>query len=145
MAVGSADPLIPGPSPACGRREIEQLRQAYKETLMTNTTTQDLALQDLTMQPPTTLSRETLGLLLGLCGVIGFSVTLPATRLAAYEKALAAIKHDPVLAKDRNIQQVLALVKGGNWRYFKVKYPEGNRMYAKMMEASGKVASICRP
>lgn len=33
-------------------------------------------------QAPTALSRETLGLLLGLCGVAGFSVTLPATRLA---------------------------------------------------------------
>lgn len=31
---------------------------------------------------PTTRSRENLGLLLGLCGVAGFSVTLPATRLA---------------------------------------------------------------
>lgn len=33
-------------------------------------------------QTPARLSRETLGLLLGFCGVAGFSVTLPATRLA---------------------------------------------------------------
>lgn len=33
-------------------------------------------------QHPASRSRETLGLLLGLCGVVGFSVTLPATRLA---------------------------------------------------------------
>lgn len=39
---------------------------------MTTTTSQEVTLR----------SRETLGLLLGLCGVIGFSVTLPATRLA---------------------------------------------------------------
>lgn len=33
-------------------------------------------------QDPAARSRENLGLLLGLCGVAGFSVTLPATRLA---------------------------------------------------------------
>jgi drug/metabolite transporter (DMT)-like permease len=44
---------------------------------MTNTTSQDSI-----MQAPATRSREKLGLLLGLCGVAGFSATLPATRLA---------------------------------------------------------------
>ena len=67
---------------------------------------------------------------------------LPARRLAAYETALHAIKHDPVLASDPRVQNVLGLVKGGNWRAFKIKYPEGNRMYAKMMEASAKVAAL---
>lgn len=31
---------------------------------------------------PAAFSRETMGMLLGLCGVVGFSATLPATRLA---------------------------------------------------------------
>lgn len=35
-----------------------------------------------TYKRPSKVSRETLGLLIGLCGVAGFSVTLPATRLA---------------------------------------------------------------
>lgn len=49
---------------------------------MPNTTPQDLIKQDSIEQDATLRSRETLGLLLGLCGVAGFSVTLPATRLA---------------------------------------------------------------
>ena len=44
---------------------------------MTNATQQDVIGQEAAIR-----SRETLGLLLGLCGVAGFSVTLPATRLA---------------------------------------------------------------
>ena len=34
------------------------------------------------------------------------------------------------------------MVKGGNWRSFKIKYPEGGRMYAKMMEVSAKVEAL---
>jgi 4-alpha-glucanotransferase len=67
---------------------------------------------------------------------------LPAPRLAAYEKALHEIKHDHNLANDPRIQNVISLVKGGNWRSFKIKYPEGNRIYAKMMEVSEKVAAM---
>jgi len=67
---------------------------------------------------------------------------LPATRLQSYEHAVAHIKHDQNLSQNADVQQILGLVKGGNWRYFKVKYPEGNRMYAKMMEVSDKVSNL---
>ncbi|HEY3325154.1 MAG TPA: alpha-amylase/4-alpha-glucanotransferase domain-containing protein [Planctomycetota bacterium] len=67
---------------------------------------------------------------------------LPAARLASYERARHDILHDHQLANDGRVQNVLGLVKGGNWRSFKIKYPEGNRMYAKMMEVSAKVASL---
>jgi len=67
---------------------------------------------------------------------------LPSKRLAAYEKAKHEIQHDPVLNNDPRIQDVLSLVKGGNWRSFKIKYPEGGRLYGKMMEVSAKVAEL---
>lgn len=61
---------------------------------------------------------------------------LPAQTLAAYERALHGVKDDP------RLRDILPLVKGGNWRSFRVKYPEGGRMYGKMMEVSGKVAEL---
>ncbi len=67
---------------------------------------------------------------------------LPAKRLATYDHAMHEIKADPVLSVDPRVVNVLGLVKGGNWRSFKVKYPEGNRMYAKMMEVSAKVEQL---
>lgn len=67
---------------------------------------------------------------------------LPSRRLLSYEHAIHDIQHDQHLAQDERIKSVLALVKGGNWRSFKTKYPEGNRMYAKMMEVSAKVAAL---
>ncbi len=67
---------------------------------------------------------------------------LPAKKLAAYEAALHAIKDDETLADDERLKVVLPMVKGGNWRAFKVKYAEGGRMYAKMMEVSDKVDSL---
>ncbi len=67
---------------------------------------------------------------------------LPARRLAAYDRAVHEIKAEPALANDPRIKEVMSLVKGGNWRSFKVKYPEGNRMYAKMMEVSAKVEKL---
>ena len=67
---------------------------------------------------------------------------LPAPRLATYDAAIHSIKADTTLNNDPRVQNVLGLVKGGNWRSFKVKYPEGNRMYAKMMEVSAAVATF---
>jgi alpha-amylase len=67
---------------------------------------------------------------------------LPAQRLASYEKAMFEIKHDEALSNDPRIKNVLSLVKGANWRAFKVKYEEANRLYAKMMEVSAKVAAL---
>ncbi|MFH0938470.1 MAG: alpha-amylase/4-alpha-glucanotransferase domain-containing protein [Planctomycetota bacterium] len=67
---------------------------------------------------------------------------LPTTRLVAYEAAIKHIKHYSALSQDPAIKQIISLVKGGNWRYFKVKYLEGNNMYSKMMEVSAKVAKL---
>lgn len=58
---------------------------------------------------------------------------LPAPTLAAYERAVEEVKHD------ERVKAILPLVKGGNWRGFRVKYAEGGRLYAKMMEISAKV------
>jgi alpha-amylase len=67
---------------------------------------------------------------------------LPARRLASYDHAIHEIKKDHGLSNDSRIKEVISLVKGGNWRSFKVKYPEGNRMYSKMMEVSDKIAKL---
>ncbi len=37
---------------------------------------------------------------------------------------------------------ILRFLKGGFWRNFRVKYPEANQLYAKMMYVSAKVASL---
>jgi hypothetical protein len=67
---------------------------------------------------------------------------LPSHRLAEYEKARHEITHDPQLSQDARVQNILGLVKGGNWRSFKIKYPEGGRLYGKMMEVSAKAAKL---
>lgn len=61
---------------------------------------------------------------------------LPAKTLSAYEHAVNAVNDDP------RVKDILPLVKGGNWRSFRVKYEEGGRMYGKMMEVSAKVAEL---
>lgn len=67
---------------------------------------------------------------------------LPAARLASYERAMHDLKQDQGLSNDWRVKNILPLVKGGNWRAFKVKYPEANRLYAKMMEVSAKVEGL---
>ncbi|MGD0094377.1 MAG: alpha-amylase/4-alpha-glucanotransferase domain-containing protein [Planctomycetota bacterium] len=67
---------------------------------------------------------------------------LPAKRLASYEKAVHGLKQDQALWNDWRIQNIMPLVKGGNWRAFKVKYAEANRLYAKMMEVSEKIDGL---
>ncbi len=67
---------------------------------------------------------------------------LPAKKLALYEHSMNAIKTDPELMQNESINTVLPMVKGGNWRSFKIKYGEGARMYAKMMEVSEKVETL---
>ncbi|HYG75653.1 MAG TPA: alpha-amylase/4-alpha-glucanotransferase domain-containing protein, partial [Planctomycetota bacterium] len=67
---------------------------------------------------------------------------LPSKRLAAYEKAKHEVEHDATLKDDPRIKNLMSLIKGGNWRSFKIKYPEGGRIYAKMMEVSAKVDAL---
>ena len=55
---------------------------------------------------------------------------LPTRRLIQYEQALAQAADDPRLTALR------PFIRGGFWRNFKVKYPESNEMYARMMQIS---------
>ena len=68
--------------------------------------------------------------------------SLPARRLAVFEKAMEELKADAGLNADRRLAAILPLVKGGTWRNFRVKYPEAGRMYGKMLEVSEKVAAL---
>jgi hypothetical protein len=55
---------------------------------------------------------------------------LPVDKLAEYENVTHEMEHDPRWPR---VQQ---FVRGGFWRNFKVKYPEANEMYARMMMVS---------
>jgi alpha-amylase len=55
---------------------------------------------------------------------------LPAEQLTAYEQIAREMKDDPRWARLR------PFVRGGFWRNFKVKYPEADEMYARMMTVS---------
>jgi len=59
-------------------------------------------------------------------------------RLAALERTLREVRDDA------RVKDLLPLVRGGNWRSFRVKYEECARMYAKMMEVSAKVEALRR-
>ncbi len=61
---------------------------------------------------------------------------LPAPRLAALQRTLEELKDDS------RVNNLLPMVRGGNWRSFRVKYGECGQMYAKMMEVSEKVAAL---
>ncbi|MDO4570174.1 MAG: DUF1926 domain-containing protein, partial [Planctomycetia bacterium] len=64
---------------------------------------------------------------------------LPARRLEELESATKdAPWHDPWWDKMRTF------ISGGNWRNFKVKYPETNEMYARMMWVSRRLADVER-
>jgi len=58
---------------------------------------------------------------------------LPARRLVQYQRVLKDAAKDPLLAELR------PFLRGGFWRNFKVKYPESNEMYARMMLVSRKL------
>ncbi len=63
---------------------------------------------------------------------------LPVTQQLAYDQALHELQHDP------RWQQIKPFVRGGFWRNFRVKYPEANEMYSRMMMVSRRVASAER-
>ena len=56
--------------------------------------------------------------------------SLPTERLAEYRRIEHEMKDDPRWASLR------PFVRGGFWRNFKVKYPEANEMYCRMMMVS---------
>lgn len=55
---------------------------------------------------------------------------LPAEQLAEYDEIAHELKDHPAFARLRRF------VRGGFWRNFKVKYPEADEMYARMMAVS---------
>ncbi len=61
---------------------------------------------------------------------------LPAEALCEYEELLKELK------KRKHYAKLKQFLKGGFWRNFKVKYPEANLLYAKMMHLSRKVKAL---
>lgn len=62
-----------------------------------------------------------------------------------YESAVSAIPAEakPDETRDqRALRTLRAFVSGGNWRNFKVKYPETNEMYARMMAVSRRLDAL---
>jgi alpha-amylase len=59
--------------------------------------------------------------------------SLPVTQQLAYESAVHDLQHD------ERWPHIQPFVRGGFWRNFKVKYPEANEMYSRMMMVSGRI------
>jgi alpha-amylase len=60
---------------------------------------------------------------------------LPAEQLADYAQVRRELEHDP------RWPRIARFVRGGFWRNFKVKYPETNEMYTRMMLVSRRLQS----
>jgi 4-alpha-glucanotransferase len=63
---------------------------------------------------------------------------LPVNQQIEYDHIVHELEHDPRWSRIKRFFQ------GGFWRNFKVKYPEANEMYARMMMASRRLAEIER-
>jgi len=61
---------------------------------------------------------------------------LPAEQIVQYDH----IKHE--MEHDSRWPQLARFIRGGFWRNFKVKYPEANEMYARMMAVSRRLKSL---
>jgi alpha-amylase len=61
---------------------------------------------------------------------------LPVTQQTEYEQVTHELEHDP------RWPRIKRFVQGGFWRNFKVKYPEANEMYTRMMMASRRLAQV---
>ena len=58
---------------------------------------------------------------------------LPTERLLEYEQLSSEMEHDP------HWPQIKQFIRGGFWRNFKVKYPETDEMYSRMMMISSRL------
>jgi 4-alpha-glucanotransferase len=58
---------------------------------------------------------------------------LPSEQLAEYAAVRRELEHDP------RWPRIARFVRGGFWRNFRVKYPEANEMYSRMMSVSGRL------
>lgn len=61
---------------------------------------------------------------------------LPTDQLSEYVQVRREMEHDP------RWPRVARFVRGGFWRNFKVKYPETNEMYCRMMMVSNRLAEV---
>jgi len=59
---------------------------------------------------------------------------LPVPQQVEYDAVVHELEHDP------RWPRIKRFIKGGFWRNFKVKYPEANEMYSRMMLASKRLA-----
>lgn len=62
---------------------------------------------------------------------------LPAERLTEYERLTSELQKHPEAEPLRDY------LKAGFWRNFKMKYPETNEMYSRMMQVSTKLDQLC--
>ncbi len=62
--------------------------------------------------------------------------SLPAEQIVQYDHLKHELEHDP------RWPQISRFIKGGFWRNFKVKYPEADEMYARMMMVSRRLQSL---
>jgi alpha-amylase len=61
---------------------------------------------------------------------------LPTDQLSEYVQVRRDMEHDP------RWPRIARFVRGGFWRNFKVKYPETNEMYCRMMMVSNRLAEL---
>lgn len=64
--------------------------------------------------------------------------SLPVTQQLAYDKVVHELEKDP------RWERIKPFLRGGFWRNFKVKYPEANEMYCRMMMVSRRIAEAER-
>jgi hypothetical protein len=64
--------------------------------------------------------------------------SLPVNRQVEYEHLYHELEHD------HRWPQIKRFFQGGFWRNFKVKYPEANEMYARMMMTSKRIAQAAK-
>ena len=64
--------------------------------------------------------------------------SLPVNQQLEYESAVGDLQHD------ERWPRIQPFVRGGFWRNFKVKYPEANEMYSRMMMVSGRIEQATR-
>jgi alpha-amylase len=62
---------------------------------------------------------------------------LPAARLTAYKELMQSLEHD------HRREEIKRFLRGGFWRNFKVKYPETDEMYARMLQVSRRLQQAC--
>ncbi|MFO0944748.1 MAG: alpha-amylase/4-alpha-glucanotransferase domain-containing protein [Planctomycetota bacterium] len=63
---------------------------------------------------------------------------LPAPQLVDYDRLWHDLDHQP------DGPRIKEYLKGGYWRNFKVKYPETNEMYSRMMGVSNHLERLCK-